>query len=61
MSVSVDRTEDGTVRDSGSGKPLPERADRTRILTSTEGQTHLPSGALLVCLRFADGDDDAVC
>ena len=61
MSVSADRTEDGTVRDSGSGKPLPERADRTRILTSTEGQTHIPSGTLLVCLRFADGDDDAVC
>jgi hypothetical protein len=60
MSVAADRPEDGTIGNSGSGEPLPERADRTRILTSTEGQTHFASGALLVRLRLADVDDDTI-
>jgi len=60
MSIAADRPEDGAVGNSGSDEPLVQRADRARILTGTEGQTHFPSGAFLVCLRFADGDDDAV-
>src|SRR5665213_1848823 len=60
MSIAADRPEDGTVGNSGSGEPLPETADRTRILTGSEGQTHFSSGALLVRLRLADADDDTV-
>jgi hypothetical protein len=60
MSIAADRPEDGTVGDFGSGEPLPERADRTRFLTGTEGQSHFASCTLLVRLRSADGDDDTV-
>ena len=60
MSVAADRPKDGTIRNSGSGEPLSERPDRTRILTGSEGQTHFASGALLVRLRLGDADDDTV-
>ena len=60
MSIAADRPEDGTVGNSGSSEPLLERADRARILTGSEGQTHFSSRALLARLRFANADDDTV-
>jgi hypothetical protein len=60
MTVSLNGPEDRAFSNRGPVEPLAKRADRARILTGTEGQTHFPSGAFLVCLRFADGDDDAV-
>jgi hypothetical protein len=60
MSIADDRPEDRAFSNPGPVEPLPERADRTRILTCSEGQTHFASGALLVRLRLADVDDDTV-
>ena len=60
MTVSSDGPEDRAFSNCGPVEPLAQRADGARILTRTEGQTHLASRALLVCLRFADGDDDSV-
>jgi len=57
MTESSNGPKDRTFRNSGLVEPLAQRADRTRILTGTDGQTHFPSGALLVRLRFADADD----
>ena len=60
MTVSSNGTEDRAFSNRGPVEPVAQRPDWASILTRTEGQTHFPSGALLVCLRFADGDDHAV-
>jgi hypothetical protein len=60
MTISSNGTEDRAFSNRGPVEPLAQRADRARILAGTEGHTHFPSGALLVCLRLADGDDDTV-
>ena len=60
MTVSPNRPEDRTFGNPGPVEPLPERADRASVVTGTKGQPHFPSSAFLVCLRLADGDDDAV-
>jgi hypothetical protein len=60
MTIPLNGPEDRAFSNPGPVEPLAQRANRARILTGSKGQTHFPSGALLVCLRFADGDDDAV-
>jgi hypothetical protein len=60
MTVLSNSPEDRALRNPGLVEPLTQRTDRAGIWTGTEGQTQLASGAFLVCLRFADGDDDAV-
>ena len=60
VTVAADRPEDRAFRNPGLVEPLTQRADRAGIVTGSEGQPHFASGALLVCLGFADGDDDTV-
>jgi hypothetical protein len=60
MTVSLNGLEDRASSNCGPVEPLTQCTDRARIRTGTEGQAHFPSGALLVCLRFTDGDDDTV-
>src|ERR1700731_2074216 len=60
MAISSNGTEDRAFSDPGPVEPLAERADRARIVAGTEGQAYFASYALLVGLRFADADDDAV-
>jgi hypothetical protein len=60
MTVSSNRPEDRAFSNPGPVKPLAQSPDRARILTGTKGQANFLFGALLVCLRFGDVDDDTV-
>ncbi len=60
MTVSSNGPKDRAISNPGPVEPLAQRTDRAGILTGAEGQTHFPSGALLVCLRFTDGDNHTV-
>jgi hypothetical protein len=60
VTVSSYGPEDRAFNNSGPVEPLSQRADRASVVACSEGQAHLASRAFLVCLRFADGDNDAV-
>lgn len=60
MTVSLNGPEDRAFSNPGPVEPLAQRTDGTRILTGSEGQAYVSSGALLVCLRLANADDDAI-
>ena len=60
MAIAPNRPEDRALSNPGPVEPLAERADRASVGARPEGQTHFPSGALLVCLRFANADDDTL-
>jgi hypothetical protein len=60
VTVSSNGPEDRTISNRGPVEPLAQRTDGTRILTGSEGQAYVSSGALLVCLRLANADDDAI-
>lgn len=61
MTISANGPEVRASANRGPVKPLAQRAVRERFLTGSKGQTQFPSSALRVCLRLADGDDDADC
>jgi hypothetical protein len=60
VTVSSNGPEDRTISNRGPVEPLAQRTDGTRILNGSEGQAYVSSGALLVCLRLANADDDAI-
>ncbi len=60
LAMAVDPAEDGSGRDAGVGEPSAQRADRAGFLLLSKGNANLASGCLLVGLRPAQVDDEAV-
>lgn len=57
----ITNPEDRAFLNPGPVEPQSQRADRASVGARPKGQAYISSGAFLVCLRLADGDDSAVC